>query len=78
MALLYAMSGRPPMRDGGRRAINTYSRPAAASVTGPRKARGRQYTIGFVLAVIVSAVLVGASNYSAIARRARDISQGEC
>jgi predicted transposase YbfD/YdcC len=46
-----------------------------ASVTDPRKARGRQYTIGFVLAVTVVAALAGARNYSEIARRARDISQ---
>src|SRR6185437_15451055 len=46
-----------------------------ASVTDPRKARGRQYLIGFVLAVTVVAVLAGAGNYSEIARRARDISQ---
>jgi DDE family transposase len=46
-----------------------------ASVTDPRKARGRQYLIGFVLAVTVVAVPAGARNYSEIARRARDISQ---
>ena len=45
------------------------------SVTDPRKARGRQYLIGFVLAVTVVAVLAGARNYSEIARRVRDISQ---
>jgi len=47
-----------------------------ASITDPRKARGRQYLIGFVLAVTVVAVLAGARNYSEIARRTRDISQG--
>jgi hypothetical protein len=47
-----------------------------ASVKDPRKARGRQYVIGFVLAVTVAAVLAGARNYSEIARRVRDISQG--
>jgi predicted transposase YbfD/YdcC len=47
-----------------------------ASVTDPRKARGRQYLIGFVLAVTVVSVLAGARNYSEIARRSRDISQG--
>jgi predicted transposase YbfD/YdcC len=47
-----------------------------AYVTDPRKARGRQYLIGFVLAVIVVSVLAGAGNYSEIARRSRDISQG--
>jgi predicted transposase YbfD/YdcC len=47
-----------------------------ASVTDPRNARGRQYLIGFVLAVTVVAVLAGARNYSEIARRAHDISQG--
>lgn len=46
-----------------------------ASVTDPRKARGRQYLIGFVLAVTVVAVLAGAGNYSEIAKRARGISQ---
>jgi predicted transposase YbfD/YdcC len=47
-----------------------------ASITDPRKARGRQYLIGFVLAVTVVAVLAGARNYSEIARRTRDISWG--
>jgi predicted transposase YbfD/YdcC len=46
-----------------------------ASVRDPRNARGRQYLIGFVLAVTVVAALAGAGNYSEIARRARDISQ---
>lgn len=47
-----------------------------ASVTDPRKARGKQYAIGFVLAVTVVAALAGARNYAETARRARDISQG--
>ena len=47
-----------------------------ASVTDPRNARGRQYVIGFILAVAVVAVLAGARNYSEIARKAADISQG--
>jgi predicted transposase YbfD/YdcC len=47
-----------------------------ASVNDPRKPRGRQYLIGFVLAVTMVAVLAGAKNYSEIARRARDMSQG--
>lgn len=46
-----------------------------ASVPDPRKARGKQYLIGFVLGVAVVAVLAGARNYSEIARRAADISQ---
>lgn len=46
------------------------------SVPDPRKARGRQYLIGFVLGVSVVAVLAGARNYSEIARKAADISQG--
>lgn len=46
-----------------------------ASVTDPRKPRGRQHGIGFVLAVTVVAVLAGARTYSEIARRAADISQ---
>jgi hypothetical protein len=46
-----------------------------ASATDLRKARGRQYLIGFVLAVTMVAVFAGASNYSEIARRARDVSQ---
>lgn len=46
-----------------------------ALVPDPRKARGRQYLIGFLLGVIVVAVLAGARNYSEIARRAADISQ---
>lgn len=45
------------------------------SVPDPRKARGRQYLIGFLLGVTVVAVLAGAKNYSEIARRAADISQ---
>jgi predicted transposase YbfD/YdcC len=47
-----------------------------ASINDPRNARGRQYLIGFVLAVTVVAALAGARNYSEIARRVRDISQG--
>lgn len=46
-----------------------------ASVPDPRKARGKQYLIGFLLGVTVVAVLAGARNYSEIARRAADISQ---
>ena len=54
-----------------------YFQPAGniASVTDPRNARGRQYLIGFILAVAVVAVLAGAGNYSEIARKAADISQ---
>lgn len=47
-----------------------------ASVPDPRKARGKQYLIGFVLGVSVVTVLAGARNYSEIARKAADISQG--
>jgi predicted transposase YbfD/YdcC len=47
-----------------------------ASVTDPRNARGRQYLIGFILAVAVVAALAGARNYSEIARKSADISQG--
>jgi predicted transposase YbfD/YdcC len=47
-----------------------------ASVTDPRNARGRQYLIGFILAVAVVAVLAGARNYSEIARKTAGISQG--
>jgi hypothetical protein len=47
-----------------------------SSVTDPRNARGRQYLIGFVLAVTVVATLAGAKGYSEIARRVRGISQG--
>jgi hypothetical protein len=46
-----------------------------ASVKDPRKARGRRYPVGFVLAVAVTAVLAGARNYSEIARKAADIPQ---
>jgi hypothetical protein len=46
-----------------------------ALVPDPRKARGKQYLIDFLLGVIVVAVLAGAKNYSEIARRAADISQ---
>lgn len=46
-----------------------------ASVTDPRNARGRQYLIGFILAVAVVAALAGAGSYSEIARKAADISQ---
>jgi len=47
-----------------------------SSVTDPRHARGRQYLIGFVLAVTAVAALAGAKGYSEISRRVRDISQG--
>lgn len=46
-----------------------------ASVTDPRNPRGRQYLIGFILAVAVVAALAGAGSYSEIARKAADISQ---
>jgi hypothetical protein len=46
-----------------------------ALVPDPRNARGKQYLIGFLLGVIVVAVLAGAGNYSEIARRAADTSQ---
>ena len=45
------------------------------SVSDPRKSRGRQYPLGFVLAVCAVATLAGAKNYAEIARRARDMPQ---
>ncbi len=45
------------------------------SVGDPRKPRGRQYPLAFVLAVCVVATLAGAKNYTEIARRARDMPQ---
>ena len=46
-----------------------------ASITDPRNARGRQYMIGFILAVTVVAALSGARNYAEIGRKAAGISQ---
>jgi predicted transposase YbfD/YdcC len=45
------------------------------SVTDPRDRRGRQYPLGYVLAVCVVAMLAGAKTYSEIARHAADIPQ---
>jgi predicted transposase YbfD/YdcC len=46
-----------------------------ASIPDPRKSRGRQYAIGFILAVCVVATLAGAKNYREIASQAKDIPQ---
>lgn len=46
-----------------------------ASVEDPRKPKGRQYRIEFVLAVAVVATLAGARNYAEIARHAADMPQ---
>jgi predicted transposase YbfD/YdcC len=46
-----------------------------ASIDDPRDPRGRQYRIGFVLAVAVVATLAGAKNYAEIARKAADLPQ---
>lgn len=45
------------------------------SINDPRKPKGRQYRIEFVLAVTVVAALTGARNYAEIARRAADLPQ---
>jgi predicted transposase YbfD/YdcC len=45
------------------------------SIEDPRKPKGRQHRMEFVLAVIVVATLAGARNYAEIARRAADIPQ---
>lgn len=45
------------------------------SVDDPRRARGKQHALVFVLAVCVVAVLAGAKGYSEIARKARDMTQ---
>jgi hypothetical protein len=46
-----------------------------ASVEDPRKPKGRQYRIEFVLAIAVVAALAGARNYAEIARHAADMPQ---
>jgi hypothetical protein len=43
------------------------------SVVDPRKERGKQHELDFVLAVCVVATLAGARGYSEIARKARDM-----
>jgi predicted transposase YbfD/YdcC len=45
------------------------------SIGDPRKERGKQHALVFVLAVCVVAVLAGAKGYSEIARKARDMTQ---
>lgn len=45
------------------------------SIDDPRKERGKQHALVFVLAVCVVAVLAGAKGYSEIARKARDMTQ---
>src|SRR2546429_2164787 len=46
-----------------------------ASVTDPRSPQGIQHALGFMLAVCVVAMLVGAGNYREIAGHAADIPQ---
>jgi predicted transposase YbfD/YdcC len=45
------------------------------AIGDPRRARGKQYPLAFVLAVCVVATLAGAKGYSEIARKARDMTQ---
>ena len=45
------------------------------SVGDPRRERGKQHDLAFVLAVCVVATLSGAKGYSEIARKAKDMSQ---
>src|SRR5579871_5384996 len=45
------------------------------SVGDPRRERGKQHDLAFVLAVCVVAMLSGAKGYSEIARKAKDMSQ---
>jgi predicted transposase YbfD/YdcC len=45
------------------------------SIDDPRKQKGKQHSLTFVLAVCVVATLAGAKGYSEISRRARDMTQ---
>jgi predicted transposase YbfD/YdcC len=45
------------------------------SIEDPRKEKGKQHALVFVLAVCVVAVMAGAKGYSEIARKARDMTQ---
>ena len=45
------------------------------AIGDPRRARGKQHPLTFVLAVCVVAALAGAKGYSEIARKARDMTE---
>lgn len=46
-----------------------------AQVTGPRRKRGRRFTLVFMLAVAVVCVLAGARNFREIGDQAADLPQ---
>ncbi len=46
-----------------------------ASISDPRKSRGKQHAIGYILAICVVAALAGAKNYREIASQAKDMPQ---